>query len=104
MREKPMTRFACLLSLAFCLATCARAQEVEDTRGIIPAEFVKARPAKHHGPSNAAKANAAHRPLYRRTSGTAVAASGVFAQLGLTIWRLRPATAADAGARLIVQK
>jgi hypothetical protein len=33
-----------------------------------------------------------------------VAASGGFAQLGLTIWRLRATTAADTGARLIVQK
>jgi hypothetical protein len=35
-----------------------------------------------------------------------VAASGTveFAQLGLTIWRLRTATASDTGARIIVQK
>ncbi len=93
-----MTRLVYLLSLTFCLATCAQAQ---DTRGIIPEEFVKARPAKGQ-----ASANASRRTLYRRTSAKPVAAhsTGEFAQLGLTIWRLRQATAADTGARIIVQK
>lgn len=93
-----MTRLVFLLSLAFCLATCAQAQE---TRGIIPEEFVKARPAKGQ-----ARANANRRRRYRRTGVKPAAAPGTgeFAQLGLTIWRLRPATAADAGARIIVHK
>src|SRR5262249_25369034 len=97
-----MTRLACLLSLAFCLVIFPRAQgaqEADDTRGILPVEFVKARPDKAH-----ASVKAGRRTLYRRPGGTPVAASGGFAQLGLTIWRLRPATAADTGARLIVQK
>ena len=93
-----MTRFVCLLSLAFCFVTTASAQ---NTRGIIPEEFVKARPAKANAPANASR-----RTLYRRISAKPVAAprTGEFAQLGLTIWQLRPATAADAGARIIVQK
>ena len=93
-----MTRLICLLSLAFCLVTCVQAQ---DSRGITPAEFVKARPVKGRSPANASR-----RTLYRRTSaGPATASSaGAFAQLGLTVWRLRPATAADTGARIIVQR
>jgi hypothetical protein len=93
-----MSQLVCLLSLAFCLVTGAQAQE---TRGIIPEEFVKARPAKGQ-----ASANSDRRTLYRRTSAKPVAApsTGKFAQLGLTIWRLRSATAADTGARIIVHK
>jgi hypothetical protein len=93
-----MIRLVCLLSLAFCLAPCAQAQ---GTRGIYPEEFVKARPAKGR-----AQANASRRTLYRRTSAKVAAAPDAkeFAQLGLTIWRLRPATAADAGGRSIVHK
>jgi hypothetical protein len=79
------------------------AQEAQNTRGIIPAEFVKARPAKGHGAAHTAAAGAG-RQQYHRTSGAPVPASGDFAQLGLTIWKLRPATGADIGARLIVQK
>jgi hypothetical protein len=93
-----MTRLVCILSLAFYFVTCAQAQ---DTRGIIPEEFVKARPAKGQ-----ASAKAARRTLYRRTSAKAATApdAGEFAQLGLTIWRLRPATAADTGVRIVVHK
>src|SRR5215472_16934940 len=65
------------------------AHEAQTTRGIIPAEFVKARPAKGHGPHTAAAG--AGRPQYHRTSGTPVAATANLAQLGLTMWRLRPA-------------
>lgn len=93
-----MTRLVHLLSLAFCLVTCLQAQ---DTRGIVPEEFVKARPAKSQS-----QANANRRTLYRRTGAKPVAAhsAGEFAQLGLTIWRLRTAAATDTGARIIVQK
>src|SRR5262249_2532491 len=96
--ESLMTRLVCMLSLAFCLAPCAQAQR---TRGVYPEEFVKARPAKGHAPTNASR----HTP-YRRTSAKIAAAPDAkeFAQLGLTIWRLRPATAADAGKRSIVHK
>ena len=55
-----MIRLTCLLLLAFCVVTLAQAQ---DTRGITPEEFVKARPAKRQ-----ASANANRRTLYRRTT------------------------------------
>src|SRR5882724_11073459 len=104
-----MTRFVCLLLLAFCIVTGVQAQEKQsedkqnnhDTRGIVPEEFVKARPAKGHAPADARRPT-----VYRRTSArvaTDASAAG-YAQLGLTIWRLRPATAADSGARIIGHK
>jgi hypothetical protein len=93
-----MTRLVYLISLLFFLLTGAQAQ---DSRGIIPEEFVKARPARGQ-----ASANAKRRSLYRRTGAkpATAAGKGEFAQLGLTIWRLRPANASDTGARIIVQK
>lgn len=70
----------------------------QETRGIIPVEFTKTRPGK--------STTSARRTVYRRTSAQVVSASkpDELSQLGLTIWRLRPATAADPNLRIIVQK
>ena len=68
-------------------------------RDIVPDRFVKARPVK----SGAARRR---RDRYRRVSpGSSVRArSDRATQLGLTIWRLRRAAAADLGERIIVQE
>ena len=93
-----MTRLTCLLSLAVSLVLCAPAQ---NTRGIIPIEFVKSRPTKGVAPT---KTN--RRTLYRPASVNSGAspAAGEYSQLGLTIWRLRPATTADTDVRIVVHK
>jgi hypothetical protein len=86
-----------LLSLIFCFFTFV---QNEGSRAIIPEEFVKARPTK-------AKTAAARRPTYRNASGKTATRplnpSDSFTQLGLTIWRLRPAVTRDTGTRIIVQ-
>ena len=88
-----MTRYAALLAVLFSLCVGVTAQT---TRGIVPEEFVKARKAKSARP-------AAKPQLYRKAAGAArPAVDANFAQLGLTIWRLRAARAADTGARIIV--
>ena len=90
------------LTLIFCLfCVFTTAQDKQATRGILPEEFVKARPTKGHSAKNPAS-----KTIYRRTSGKPSAGTDAdgFAQLGLTIWRLRPATAADTGARIITHK
>lgn len=91
-----MTRFIYLFLLTVGCTLCAQAQ---DTRGIVPIQFAKARPTKGQASTN-------RRTVYRRTSAQAVAAAKAdeLAELGLTIWRLRPATAADTKVRIIVQK
>jgi len=91
-----MTRFVCLWLLIVGFVFCAQAQTV---RGIIPVEFAKARPAKGQGPTH-------RRAVYRRTSAKAIAASKAdeMSQLGLTIWRLRPATATAPKERIIAHK
>jgi hypothetical protein len=90
-----MTRFFCL---ALLIVGCALSAPAQNTRGIIPIEFAKTRPGKSTTP--------ARRNVYRRTSAQAVTASkpDELSHLGLTIWRLRPATAADPNLRIIVQK
>jgi hypothetical protein len=100
----------CLLALFFCLVVAAPAGAhtktkawQEESRGIVAAEFLKARPAKSGAP--------ARRARYRRVTAKTTAgqkavfqdSGGDFAQLGLTIWRLRPARAGDK-VRTIVQE
>jgi hypothetical protein len=88
----------------FCAITfCSLSVSAQDanTRQIYPEEFVKARPAKSSAP--------ARKPAYRKAGAkTAAEASAAdpsgYRQLGLTIWRLRPASATDTGARIIVQE
>lgn len=75
--------------------------EESNARGIVPEVFVKARPGK-------ATAGAAPQAKYQRVGAASSekanrqAASGEVRQLGLTIWRLRPSTSADSGARILV--
>lgn len=91
-----MTRFLCL---ALLTAGCAFSTQAQPgTRGIIPVEFAKTRPGK--------STPSARRTVYRRTSAQTVTAAkpDELSQLGLTIWRLRPATTADPNVRIIVQK
>lgn len=78
-------------AIIFCLAGAALAQ----LRGIVPEEFISARP----GPPVAA------RPAYRKSnSSPPVKAASSFAQVGFTIWRLRPPLAADNTVRLLVHE
>ncbi len=102
-----MKHCVCLLMLFFCLTVAipvtaqtkgkVKAQP-DESRGIVAEEFLKARPGKSGA--------AAKRAGYRRTSskllGPKAGAEGV-AQLGLTIWRLRPSRANDE-VRMIVQQ
>jgi hypothetical protein len=71
------------------------------TRGIVPEEVVQARPQPK------AAASAAAKPKYQALDG-AVAGSlrqpSAAHQVGVTIWRLRPAAPGDTGARILVQE
>lgn len=78
------------------------AAEESPSRGVVPEEFVRARPGKQN--------RSAAMPKYIRISSTPAGrvdpgAPGPKAQqLGLTIWRLRPSISADAGARILVHE
>jgi hypothetical protein len=87
------------LAASVMLTASGSQQSDETTRQIIAEEFLKARPA-------AAKSAAPKRPVYRPVTAAAPsalkAAPGTI-DLGVTLWRLRPAQGSDDGARLLVQ-
>ncbi len=69
----------------------------EQNRGIVAEKFLHTRPAP---PSSQGSV----KPRYRVVGGAHTATSAEkFLELGLTIWRLRPAHAGDDGPRLLVQ-
>lgn len=103
-----MKNCVCLLALFCCLAVAlpvlaqTKAQpklQPDGERGIVAQEFLKARPGK----SGAAAKRAAYRRVTAKAAIEPKAMAGDFAQLGLTIWRLRPAKAGDQ-VRTIVQE
>jgi hypothetical protein len=67
------------------------------TRGVIPEEFVKARPVK--GGSKPAA-----RPGYKLVSNAIKMSNGDMRQMGITIWRLRASVSQDGGPRILVQE
>ncbi|MBL8215229.1 MAG: DUF4384 domain-containing protein [Bryobacterales bacterium] len=69
------------------------------TRGIVPEDLIKARPAPA-----AAKPAAAPKPRYQPVGAPPVLTAANVKQVGVTIWKLRPALAADQGARILVQE
>jgi hypothetical protein len=88
------------IPMALAAAGMLAAQTDSATRGIVPEEVWKARPA--------AKASAAPvKPQYQPAGASPAAsprASAPARQVGVTIWRLRAATQADSGARILVQQ
>src|SRR5262249_31814030 len=93
------------LPFILCLSVFVQPQGASRLeRDIVPEEFIKARPVKSSGARR-------ERVTYRRVSvGSAVKGRTSSStqlgatQLGLTIWRLRRATAAEVGERIIVQE
>jgi hypothetical protein len=77
------------------------AQPVNPTRGIVPEEFVRARPAKS---TKLTPPLPNYRPAGRVDPAGAAASAGTSRQVGVTIWRLRPSRPADTGARILVQE
>jgi len=86
---------------AVCLISAALFAQDDTTRRIVPQEFIQAR----HGKS---AANSSASPKYKLVSSSGKLASAgpgsELRQLGVTVWRLRPAVKTDTGARLLVQE
>jgi hypothetical protein len=88
------------IALAIAAAGMLAAQTDTGTRGIVPEEVWKARPAAKAGA-------AAAKPQYQpagASPGTSLRASTPVRQVGVTIWRLRAAAPGDNGARILVQQ
>src|SRR5262245_66638026 len=96
-----MTGFSSILPFAICLFTCTQDQGMRD---IIPEEFVKSRPARSIAPWAPAR-RVRYKPAATSPEASTVArkpGSSNALQLGLTIWRLRPSSMTESGARIIV--
>src|SRR5262245_49105416 len=98
-----MTGFSSILPFAICLISFMQDQGVRD---ITAEEFVKSRPARST-PSSAPTRRVRYKPAAARPASSTVAhkpGSSNASQLGLTIWRLRPSSMAEGGARIIVHQ
>ncbi len=89
------TIFLGLVSAGLLLAA-----DNDTTRGIVPEEVLKARPQT---PVAAAK-KPTSAPVYQGTGGGAAKPAAGARQVGVTIWRLRPASQGGTGARILVQE
>ena len=84
----------------FLFAAAAWAQTEEGTRGIVPEEVLKARPQTK---ASAPIAKPHYQPIGTQVM-TPLREPSAARQVGVTIWRLRPAAASDTGARILVQQ
>jgi hypothetical protein len=75
------------------------------TRGIVPEAVVQARPAqKAAGTPGAVAVKPKYQPVHDEVSKSLRQSSSSARQVGVTVWRLRPATPGDSGARILVQE
>ena len=87
----------------------AQEQQDEKSRQIVLEEFTRARPAQTPSASRQrpVKTSAVRKPRYtRKTPSVAAAAkpTGRTTEIGVTIWRLRPSTGNETGARVLVME
>jgi hypothetical protein len=83
------------------LVVAAAVSGFAQTRGIVPEEVLQARP-----PAKTVVALPAKAPQYKPINAqvpSSLRQPSTARQVGITIWRLRPALAADSGARILVQ-
>ncbi|MGD0045672.1 MAG: hypothetical protein ABSE42_01535 [Bryobacteraceae bacterium] len=88
-------------AMGMMLASISLAAAQTGERGIVPEDVVQARPAA----SAAAPVKA--KPRYEPLDPQMVASlrrRAAASEIGVTIWRLRPAAAADTGARILIQE
>jgi Domain of unknown function (DUF4384) len=82
--------------MALATAGVSLALSDPETRGIVPEEVVQARPQPKAAGANAARPKYQPMGAFRQPSAAR--------QIGVTIWRLRPAAPGDSGARILVQE
>jgi hypothetical protein len=103
------TLLVVLGAIAFSPAALAQTQD-DSSRQIVLDRFNKARPPENvaggstaNGARRPRRPNvAAMRPRYRRTSPLATLRKTKTEEIGITVWRLRPARSTDTGARVLV--
>src|SRR5688572_6356429 len=103
------TLLVLLVAIAFSTAAAAQTQN-DASRQITLDRFNKARPPENvsggtatNGARRPRRPNvSAMRPRYRRTSPLATLPRRKSEEIGITVWRLRPARSTDTGARVLV--
>ncbi|MFN2577030.1 MAG: DUF4384 domain-containing protein [Pyrinomonadaceae bacterium] len=99
--------FGLFLTFGPVVALCQQQQD-ESSRQIVLDRFNKARPADApvtitNRPRNRGNSAAMRRPVYRRTGPGIKLSAGLDSEdIGVTVWRLRPARQTDQGGRLLV--
>ncbi len=88
-------------AIGLMLASVSLAAAQTNERGIVPEDVVQARPAA--SVAAASKAQPLYRPLDPKMAAS-FSRQPAASEIGVTIWRLRPAAAADTGARILVQE
>jgi hypothetical protein len=89
------------LAVGILLAGISLAASDTAQRGIVPEDVIQARPPA------TTPTQAKTKPKYKALDPQVVASlrhPSAASELGVTIWRLRPAAAADSGARILVQE
>jgi hypothetical protein len=100
-KGRGFTRFFAIayFSILFLTVVSTGAFARDDTtRRIVPQEFVQARHGKTSAPA------AKYKLINSEGKPAAAESSAELHQLGVTVWRLRPAIKTDTGARLLVQE
>ncbi len=104
MTMKALFGFSMLVMLVFGAGATRplAAQEEEGSKGIKAEEFIRNRPADPTPPRRPAR-----KPTYKSSQVVSLAGpppGRVFAQVGVTIWRFRPATTADKTKELVEEE
>lgn len=92
-----MTR--AIATVALVLASALVFAQEEATRAIVPEKFLKARPSSSAGAKTASRPN--YRPIARTKGAAPLSADAI--EIGVTLWRLRPARPGEP-ARLLIQE
>ena len=107
--NRPTVLLVLFGATAFSFTALAQTQD-DASRQIVLDRFNKARPPENvsggttvNGARRPRRPKvAAMRPRYRRTSPLATLAKTQTEEIGITVWRLRPARSTDSGARVLV--
>ena len=100
-RTKLLTLIIGVLATVSYSAPCQAQSANDSSRQIVLDRFNKARPETVAGATAPPKRRAL-RPRYRRSSAVGTVAAKNSEEIGVTVWRLRPARPNDTGARLLV--
>src|SRR3954454_19179996 len=100
------TASLCLLIVSSAVAQTQQPNDEESSRQIVLDRFNTARPLSETAKGGMNSGTAVKPPVYRRTGTARIGRRGArppaTEEIGVTIWRLRPARESDQGGRVLV--